>query len=430
MKNIFEIISSVSTSSIDVAATPLFIASCILIVGFIGSVLMNRYGLPDNMFLLFIGMILGPISGLILSNPILNADDFINIAPIVGSLALVAIMFESSLEMNLYEIVRGAKHALILAGMVFFASSIIVTIVIHQFIFTESWMSSLLFGLIVGGSSGSVVIPIASKVGLGPTLRIVLTLESIMTDAFGIIFATAMLMIMTAVSITGEITALTDIASFIAGKFSISIVLGFLYGLFLSSLLYRVKRERHVYTLTFASLLLLYSTTEFIGGTGAVSVLTAGLILTNLENIPIIAASKEKIETIQFLRVFLESFHSELTLLIRVFFFVVIGLLINLSNPITLLWAAGISLLLLLIRYPIAIIISKMLNMRPSAPIITVFYARGLVAAVLGLQAFMLINDPFITETVSGIILITNIILTVAYFVIKSRGSTTTPIGF
>ena len=429
MKNIFEIISSVSTSSIDAAATPLFIASCILIVGFIGSVLMNRYGLPDNMFLLFIGMILGPISGLILSNPILNADDFINIAPIVGSLALVAIMFESSLEMNLYEIVRGAKHALILAGMVFFASSIIVTIVIHQFIFTESWMSSLLFGLIVGGSSGSVVIPIASKVGLGPTLRIVLTLESIMTDAFGIIFATAMLMIMTAVSF-GEATALTDIASFIAGKFSIGIVLGFLYGLFLSSLLYRVKRERHVYTLTFASLLLLYSTTEFIGGTGAVSVLTAGLILTNLENIPIIASSKEKIETIQFLRVFLESFHSELTLLIRVFFFVVIGLLINLSNPKTLLIAGGISLLLLLVRYPIAIIISKMLNMRPSAPIITVFYARGLVAAVLGLQAFMLIGDPFITETVSGIILITNIILTVAYFVIKSRGSTTTPIGF
>ena len=202
MKNIFEVISTASTSNIDAAATPLFIASCILIVGFIGSVLMNRYGLPDNMFLLFIGMILGPISGLILSNPILNAEDFINIAPIVGSLALVAIMFESSLEMNLYEIVRGAKHALILAGMVFFASSIIVTIVIHQFIFTESWMSSLLFGLIVGGSSGSVVIPIASKVGLGPTLRIVLTLESIMTDAFGIIFATAMLMIMTAVSIT------------------------------------------------------------------------------------------------------------------------------------------------------------------------------------------------------------------------------------
>ena len=85
------------------------------------------------------------------------------------------------------------------------------------------------------------------------------------------------------------------------------------------------------------------------------------------------------------------------------FFFVVIGLLINLSNPITLLWATGISLLLLLIRYPIAIIISKMLNMRPSAPIITVFYARGLVAAVLGLQAFMLIGNPFITETVSGI---------------------------
>ena len=92
MKNIFEVISTASTSNIDAAATPLFIASCILIVGFIGSVLMNRYGLPDNMFLLFIGMILGPISGLILSNPILNAEDFINIAPIVGSLAALEIM--------------------------------------------------------------------------------------------------------------------------------------------------------------------------------------------------------------------------------------------------------------------------------------------------------------------------------------------------
>ncbi len=388
---------------------PFFIASGILIAGFIASIMLREYGIPDSLFLIVIGILIGHFAGL--------QAEFGDLAPYIGSLALITIMFESSLGINLHELIESAKPAVILALTSFSLSLIGASLFVHLAL-GMSWMESILYGSIVGGSSGIIIAAMASKIGLPPSLQLILSLESILTDVFCIVSAIVVLIVMSEPNISS-----TSIAGLVASKFSVSFVLGFICGLVLSTLLYRLKKYKHIYMATLATLIFLYSAVEALGGTGAIAVLVAGIILANLEYLPTFVSSSEKIETLRFQRVFLESFHSELTLLIKVFFFVEIGLVFSSENISYLLMAVTLSLLFIPIRYPAALLASKLAGMIKSAPLITVFYARGLAAAVLaflpGVQA--LPNAQFFAVSVSGIILTTNAVLTFGYIFFKRR---------
>ncbi len=386
---------------------PFFIASGILIAGFIASILLREYGIPDSLFLIVIGILIGHFAGL--------QAEFSDLAPYIGALALITIMFESSLGINLHELIESAKPAIVLALTSFSLSLVGASLFVHLAL-GMPLIESVLYGSIVGGSSGIIVAAMAGKIGLSPSLQLILSLESILTDVFCIVSAIVVLIVMASPHVTSE-----SIAGLVASRFSVSFVLGFICGLVLSTLLYRLKKYKHIYMATLATLIFLYSAVEFLQGTGAIAVLVAGVVLANLEYLPTFVSSSEKIETLRFQRVFLESFHSELTLLIKVFFFVEIGLVFSAENPTYLLLAVILSLLFIPIRYPAALIASKLANIRRSTPIITVFYARGLAAAVLaflpGVQE--LPNAQFFAVSVSGIILTTNAVLTFGYLFFK-----------
>ncbi|MFQ5711001.1 MAG: cation:proton antiporter [Candidatus Geothermarchaeales archaeon] len=395
-----------------------FVVSAVLIAGFIASVLLIKYGIPDSMFLIGLGILIGPVFKL------LDTSEFVTLAPYIGALALVAIMFESSLGINLHELIETARPAVMLALLSFFLSMSVSAAFVH-FILDIPWIYSILYGSIVGGSSGAVVAAMATKIGLSGSIGLILSLESILTDVFCIVSSLVVLMILVS-PLTGIAATPEQIGGFVASKFSVSIILGFVCGLVLSSILYKVRKYKHIYTAVFATLIFLYAITEFLAGSGAIAVLTAGIILANLEHMPSFLSSEEKTETLRFQRVFLESFHSELTLLIKVFFFVVVGLMINVENPFNLLLAAILSILFLLVRFPATYVITKLARLGKMAPIMTVFYGRGLAAAVLVFIAIDTLNGSipkpeFFLESVSGIVLITNVILTVGATLLRRR---------
>ncbi|NIM46485.1 MAG: hypothetical protein GTN80_01420 [Nitrososphaeria archaeon] len=399
-----------------------FVVSAVLIAGFIASVVLSKYGIPDSMFLIGLGILIGPIFRL------LNPADFQVLAPYIGALALVAIMFESSLGINLHELIETARSAIILALMSFFLSMVAASVFVH-YVLNLPWIYSILYGSIVGGSSGAIVAAMATKMGLSPSLGLILSLESILTDVFCITAGLVVLTIITS-SLAGIATRPEQIAGFIAQKFSTSIIMGFIFGLILSSILYKVRKYKHIYTAVFAALIFLYALTEFLQGSGAISVLTAGIVLANLEHMPSALSSEEKTETLRFQRVFLESFHSELTLLIKVFFFVVVGLVINVENLFNLFIAGVLSLIFLVVRFPAAYTITKIAHLGRMAPLITVLYGRGLAAAVLVFIAIdtmggALPQAEFFLESISGIVLITNAILTLGATLLRSRIHTT-----
>ena len=405
----------VDNMTIDPVVSAFFIASGVLITGYIAALALDKYGIPDPILLISVGILIGPMLGLI------DPSRFQGLAVYLGALAFVAIMFESSLGINIHELMGSAKAALTLALTSFTLSVISVMLVVH-FLFGYSIIESALFGSIIGGSSGAVVAAVVSKLSLEPPTPLILSIESLLTDVFCIVSYVVLKWVITSPQ------RVEEAASFVASKFSTSAVLGFIFGLLLASAIYKLRKQKHNYTAIFSSLIFLYALSEYLGGNGAIAVLTAGIILTNIEYLPSYLSSEERIETIKFQRIFIESFHSELTLIIKVFFFVEIGLLFQVINVFYLLVATLFALILFIVRVPAALVASKAVEGKSNPLVITCFYARGLAAAVLAVDV---VNDPslakvmsdvtrqFFIQTASGVVFVTNLLLTVVYLVLK-----------
>jgi len=157
-----------------------------------------------------------------------------------------------------------------------------------------------------------------------------------------------------------------------------------------------------------------------------------------LNYLPNIFSSERIIERIHFQLYSLESMHSELTLLIRIFFFVEVGIIMNIKDLYIVSIAAVLSILLLLARYPLAYAVTPSLGFREKrgivAMLISLFYARGLAAAVMAVvisgQILSFYNPVpadleyavnFMVQVASAVVLFTNLILTIGVFLLRNK---------
>jgi cell volume regulation protein A len=377
---------------------------------------MSEYGIPDSMLMITSGIILGPVLGL------LNTDTLAFFAPYIGALALIAIMFDSGLSSDLRKLVGESKHGLILALISFFISVTVIVLVLHSIpnflgFSTLSFNEALLYGTIVGGSSGVVVASIAKKISMRDELKTILTLESILTDAFCIIGALTVILIISSPTIGFQ-----ELSTFIAAKFSVSLVTGFAFGFLIVNLIHR----RFPYGVVLAVLMLLYGFTEYIGGNGAIAIFITGIVVANLKHLSFLF-SKPLVDSVNGKKPSIEWLHSELSFFIKVFFYLAVGLMldINIFDPMglsSLLLGLSISFLLILTRYPAAFVVSKMAHVK-NTKLISIFYARGLAAAVLAFLAGDLFpNSQFYLQSIAAVIVFTNLIMTVLCFYFN-RGS-------
>lgn len=413
----------------------LMLASTVIFIGFVGAYLLNRKNIPDAIFLILFGYILGPLTNVV------DPKQFLGVATYIGALALIAIMFESSLDIDLNELMISAKPALILSFAGFIISTLITFIFLHFILGLtgDNPLYALLIGTIIGGSSGAIIASIAPRLSMPSNLQLTLSLESVLTDVYVIVFALTILSILRSQIIGAGGIDISLIAGQIASTFSTSIVIGFIAGIFLADLIYRFKREQHLYVMTFAYMILVYAGTEFVGGSGAIAVLVSGIILSNLAYLPQLIAGSGIVDIVRYQLFSMESTHSELTLLIKVFFFVEVGLILNLSDMYLLLISIILSVLLLLARYPLTYIVSKNMGFRYrakiAAAISSFFYGRGLSAAVMAVivsQATIefggeVVNiipveiSMYIMNIASAVILFTNIILTMGVILLRNR---------
>jgi len=414
----------------------LFLAAAVIFVGFLGAFLLNRKNIPDAIFLIAFGYFLGHYSGW------LDPQQFSSVAGYIGALALIAIMFESSLDIDLNELLISAKPALIMAVGGFFISTL-VTFVLLYYVFNfypGNPLYSILVGTIIGGGSGAVIASIAPRISIPSSLQLTLSLESVLTDVFVIVFTLTIFSIIQNQVVGGVSEIRIDqIAGQIAARFSTSLVLGFIGGIVLSNLIFRFKKEQHIYVMTFAYLIMLYAGAEFVGGSGAITILTTGIIVANLAYLPQFMAGSNIVDVVRYQLFSMESTHAELTLLIRVFFFVEVGLILDLSDMYLLLVSLLLSIILLVARYPLAYYIGKGLGFRrkagTAASVASVFYARGLAAAVMailvsqGVASVGGVEVPIIPTEISSsiltiasaVILFTNIILTIGVVLLKEK---------
>jgi cell volume regulation protein A len=359
---------------LDPVLLALILAGFIIVIGFLGNYLLERTGLPDMILLIVLGIIIGPLCGLV------NALTVMALAPYLAALALVFILFDGGLAMNIYRVFAESPRAAILAVSGFGLSVLAVTFfMMYMIIPDKPWMYSMLFGTILGGSSSVVVVSLVSKIKIHEKSSTILSLESIITDILCIVFS----IIIIEIVLKGYIEP-TAIGQSVASRFSTGIVLGIVFGVIWLSILRRVVKVRasYSYMLTLAAVLLAYSLSEVLGGSGSLCSLVFGMILGNEREI----YRMLRMETAQYPLIDegIRRFESEIAFLLRTFFFVYIGLMVTISAINFILIGVVISLILLLMRY-IAVRIStiRCSEVAEDRPIMSILLTRGLAAAVL-----------------------------------------------
>ncbi len=191
--------------------------------------------IPDLLFLICIGLIIGPVTGLI------SPASFGIVGPIFTTVILAIILFEGGLHLRVETIKASFGGAIKLTLMSFFLTMIIATIILYFSKFLE-FLPSLMLGAIIGGTSSAVVIPMIEFLNLQKESTAILALESAITDVLCIVFFLSILDVYLLGTLDIGITTGKLVASLL-----MAVILGIIGGLFWSSFYHRLGKIKSIF---------------------------------------------------------------------------------------------------------------------------------------------------------------------------------------
>lgn len=293
----------------------------LIVLAFVANRLFRRTRVPDVIVLMATGVLLGPVLHVV------DAATFQPVVRVFGTLALMLILFEGGLELEVRDTFRHFPAGFFVSVFSYGWSLALVAAVI---IFTLHLpvKTGLLAGAALACTSGSIALPILQQIEVSKPARLTLVFDATMSDTFGVLTVGALL----------DLAATSgSVATAIVHHFLLSILLSLLMGGIIAavwSLALPFLTERRSWNvLTFAVILLVYAAAEHIGGSGLIAVFFFGIGLTNMQR-----SDTSLLEESFGLSTLNESqqshifaFHSELAFVIRTFFFVLIGVIVDFS---------------------------------------------------------------------------------------------------
>jgi cell volume regulation protein A len=367
-------------------------------LGYVGSIIFERTRIPDVVWLLLFGLLVGPVFNL------LDRTTFITASSLLGAIALLIILFDAGLHMDIYQIISKISRGVLLVFLGVFLSIGGITAV-SVLIFNFGFIESLILGTIISGTSSAVIISIVDPLKIRDGVKTILKLESIITDPIVIVLTMALIQI---ASVTSQPVSL---ANNLASMYSVAIVVGLLAGIIWLFVLDKIKRREFDYMLTLAVVFLLYVFAESIGGSGAISALMFGLVLGNSYAFSKMLNFRKRYRVDKTLK----RFHGEITFFIRSFFFVYLGLIVTFN--LTYLYYGLVFLVVLIVMRLAAVQLStyKMNVTKVEKNVMRSMMSRGLAAAVLAQMPLVygIKNAEIFSNVVFIIILLTVLFTTI-----------------
>ena len=377
------------------------IVAAIIIVGFGGELFFKRTGIPAFVFLILMGILIGPVLGLLSRSALLPS------LGIFAELTLLMVLFYGGMDTKFESLLSGGGRAMLQVLIYVVGSTTAVALAVH-FLLRWDLVSSLIFGSMVGGeTTAAVVIPLTRSLKLPEATASFLTLESAMNSIFSII------LFFTFVGIY-QTGATNWMATFqvIASNFSVGIVLGAFLSVVWVIILHRLQDKKYTYVLTLGLIFVTYIISSRLGGSGELSVLIFGVILGNYVLLNEMSSLHLSMEPLQKkLRIFQE----EISFLMETLFFVFLGLtfVVTSSSIFSNLNMGVVILLVLLLFRIIATNVSTSgSELSKDRGSIVLMCAQGLVPATL---AIISVNDglPHASEflnIVTYVIILTNLV--------------------
>jgi NhaP-type Na+/H+ or K+/H+ antiporter len=373
----------------------------------------ERRGIPDVLGLMVIGILIGPVFHLV------DPESFGMFGPLFNHLVLIFILFESGTELKFSEIKQSFRES---AGITLFGflSTSLTVFCFCYFLIDLPLLTCAFIGTALGGTSSAVIVGLVKKISIQTKTSTTLIIESAETDVFTFAIPLSILGLM----VTGVISPSTVIGQFIA-SLVIALIIGIGGAILWSFIVTKLPALKSTKFSTPAFLFILYGITEFLQFSGPLTALSFGIAIGNLfyfepkfieriaPNPRIVLPKSEK------------AFFSEIIFLLRIFFFVFIGINLKLDNPVWLMWGAIITFALVIVRIiMVKFVIAKDTPVLDKA-VMSVMIPKGLGAAVIAtLPLYQGVQDGEVIQAISySIILFSTLYCVVLFYLISANVS-------
>jgi NhaP-type Na+/H+ or K+/H+ antiporter len=384
----------------------------IIFVSHLFTGIFERKMIPDVLLLMFLGILVGPLLGLV------TPAEFGIAGPMFTTITLVVILFEGGLDLKIDSLRSAIKGSLSLTFINFFVTVTLVGL-ISWVIFRMNLLDSLILGSILGGTSSAVVIPLVRKLKVTDSSRTVMILESAFSDVLCIVFTLALLEVYR----IGNVNVGLIIGKVIA-SFSLAGFMGWVGAIVWSFLLLRIRTIKNSIFTTPAFVFIIYGVSEMLGYSGAISSLVFGFTLANISLFNLSILKKYTIAEPLTLNQTEKIFFSEVVFLLKTFFFIYIGLSISFNSFWTMTLGLILTIVIYISRIPIVKLSTSKITQTYDKTIMSIMVPKGLAAAVLASIPYQMgiEGGEFIRDIIYAIILISITLTSILVYLVEKVG--------
>ena len=356
----------------ETISTFVFYVGLIIFAAHFFTALFEKTRVPDVLPLIFIGILIGPLFG------ILSPADFGYVGPLLSAVALVLMLFEGGSHLTLETLKTSLKDCVILA-LTTFIITVLISAGITYFLMGKDLMAAIFIGAVLGSISPAVVVPIVRMLNLSEKTKSTLVVESAITDVLSIIIALGILKTF----LSGHKSIMEFIGTNLIATMAMSLVVGFGGAVIWSTILEKIRKFPNTIFTSLAFIFLLYGLSENLGYSGPIAVLIFGVVLANSKKIPLNIVQKFGADHLIEFTSIEKTLFSEVIFLVKTFFFIFLGMSIQFGNIKILFFG----ILLTFLIYGGRLILTRLIISKNTpgneAAMISFIIPKGLAAAVL-----------------------------------------------
>jgi NhaP-type Na+/H+ or K+/H+ antiporter len=369
---------------------------------------------PDVLLLLVIGLVVGPVLGLV------SPSDLGSFGPVFTTITLVVILFVGGTNLTISILKSSWKSTMTLTLTAFVASVVVLGAISYVFL-GFSINSAIMIGAILGGTSSAMVIPMVQQMKhLGEESKTALALESALTDVLSIMLVLACIQVFS----EGELNLGLTVGS-ILSSFTFAALMGVGGALIWSRFIRFIRRIKDSIFTTPAFVFVIYGTAELLGFNGAIAVLSFGITMANIDTFKafvfqkIMGGAGNKFNDIEMI------FFREVAFLLKTFFFVYIGMSILFDDLRALIAGLIFTAVIYIVRLFIAKFASPKTADLHDKTIISMMTPKGLAAAVLATIPEMAgVPEGTMIKNITYAVVLFSIIVTSFLYIINDNSDT------
>lgn len=368
------------------------------------SSIFSKRRIPDVLFLILIGLFIGPLTHWV------DSEKLTLLGSILSAVTLVLILFESGTQLSFSNLKDSFIPSLKLTALNFVFSAIAVWLVVWLALKMDP-IVGLMMGCVLGGTASAVVAPTVRQLNMSQKSSTILILEAAIGNVFSIVLALALLQ-----AIRSRHVEFGMIFGSIFSSFILATLIGLVGAMFWALILDKVREIKYSVLTTPAFVFILFGINEWMGYSGAIAALAFGIGMANIDGIHDGLLHKVFKKRPANLNDTERALFSELVLLLKTFFFVYVGMSIQLNAWKPIVIGLAITVMLFILRIPVVklAISEKDMISRKERRYMSAIDPKGLTAAVLATQALAYIPDVatgyFIRNIVFSVILFSIII--------------------